>query len=142
MKADVCNKCTVKLTVDNWWPSAMKRRWLICSTCSTNRLKEYSKANPDKIWNKNCKRLYGIDYNDYNTMLTEQNNSCAICKSTSAGRGHKHFSVDHDHITGKVRGLLCHNCNTGLGQFKDNTQLLTEAVNYLTKGDKVCTQIT
>ena len=138
MKVDICGRCDVGLTLDNWWPSAKKRRWLICSTCSILNLRKYTLDSPDKVWNRNCKRRYGIDYQQYQEMLLKQDSSCAICCATEAGRGHAHFSVDHNHSTGRVRGLLCHNCNTGLGMFKDNIVFLKEAVEYLVE-DAECT---
>ena len=62
-------------------------------------------------------------------MLIEQEKRCVICKRNVILR------VDHCHTTGKVRGLLCHNCNTGLGQFKDNIDNLKMAIKYLEKND-------
>lgn len=63
---------------------------------------------------------------DYAAMHADQDGKCAIC-STPRSR----LSVDHDHITGKNRGLLCSQCNWGLGQFRDNPQLLENAIRYL-----------
>ena len=76
------------------------------------------------------KHLYGITLDDYDRMLVEQNNCCAICKSPEPG--HLHFSVDHDHKTGKLRGLLCNNCNRGLGMLGDNVERIKRALEYLT----------
>ncbi|MDQ3714717.1 MAG: endonuclease VII domain-containing protein [Actinomycetota bacterium] len=58
-------------------------------------------------------------------MLAKQDGLCAVCQMAPAGH------VDHDHDTGKVRGLLCFNCNGGLGQFKDRIDILAAAVDYL-----------
>jgi len=63
-------------------------------------------------------------------LKKEQNFGCAICGITEE-ETKKSFCVDHDHKTGKVRGLLCNNCNHGLGLFKDNTLFLARAINYL-----------
>lgn len=76
---------------------------------------------------------YGITLEDYDRILAEQGGLCALCKTDDPGRAY--FSVDHDHITLVVRGLLCHNCNVGLGMFKDNVDALRAAVGYLTDGD-------
>ncbi len=76
--------------------------------------------------------LYGITPERYAEMLAEQGNACAICRSTEwPGKGNRP-QVDHDHDTGAVRGLLCSNCNHGLGQFRDNLDLLRAAIAYLT----------
>jgi hypothetical protein len=64
--------------------------------------------------------------------LIEQKYSCAICK-ISASELDRELSVDHDHATDKVRGLLCSPCNIGLGIFQDNIEFLQEAIKYLKK---------
>lgn len=79
--------------------------------------------------NDQLKRLYGITLDEYNKMLAHQGGCCAICMETASSRLH----VDHCHSTGKVRGLLCSKCNTGLGAYRDNTELLKAAVDYLEK---------
>jgi len=71
------------------------------------------------------KRRYGITGAQADAMYAEQDGLCAICRAASAAH------VDHDHLTGKVRGLLCFNCNGGLGQFKDRIDVLDAAVSYL-----------
>lgn len=74
--------------------------------------------------------LYGLTPEQYAEMLAEQEGRCAICRiGTPGGRGGWH--VDHDHATGMVRGLLCHNCNLALGNFKDDVTRLRAAVAYL-----------
>lgn len=77
------------------------------------------------------KHNYGITPEDYDKLLVEQNGLCAICGANEPGRGHQHFSVDHDHETGVVRGLLCNNCNRGLGLLGDNIEGIKRALNYL-----------
>jgi hypothetical protein len=82
------------------------------------------------------KRNYGLDYTTYLTLLEEQQHKCKICDGEGFVIKDTHkikLVVDHDHETGKVRGLLCHNCNRGLGLFKDNTKVLKNAINYLTE---------
>jgi hypothetical protein len=76
------------------------------------------------------KRLYGLTRDEYERTLREQNDSCRICGATFETTG-KRFHVDHDHATGKVRGLLCHKCNAALGMFDDNVDRLRKAVEYL-----------
>ena len=74
------------------------------------------------------KRRYGITLEQYEAMLESQNGKCAICKGDClTGRN---LAVDHDHETGKVRGLLCSKCNQGLGQL-NNIELLQRAIDYL-----------
>lgn len=80
-------------------------------------------------------RRYGLTRASYDALLTEQQGVCAICATTDPGRGHRFFSVDHDHSTGEVRGLLCNNCNVGIGMLlrdcRDSIPLLLALVKYL-----------
>ena len=78
------------------------------------------------------KKKFGITIDDYNKMLESQNGVCAICLSNKSG-GTGVFHVDHDHITGKIRGLLCQRCNTGLGLLYDSEDILLKAITYLRK---------
>jgi hypothetical protein len=77
------------------------------------------------------KRKYGLTIEQYNVQLVKQNGVCAICKTKTPGNGNERFAVDHDHITGSPRGLLCISCNNGLGAFKDNVEYLQAAIHYL-----------
>lgn len=77
------------------------------------------------------RRKYGITPADYDTLLQKQNGLCAICGKTNSKAKWHPLAVDHCHETGKIRGLLCHNCNHGLGCFQDNAVLLTKALDYL-----------
>lgn len=75
---------------------------------------------------------YGIGLEEYNKLLQEQGGVCAICGGTEMKRG-KYLCVDHDHVTGKIRGLLCDQCNHAIGKFKDDPTLLLKAIDYLTR---------
>jgi len=77
------------------------------------------------------KKKYKLSLKDYNDLCIQQDNKCLICNTdVFVGKGKK-LHVDHCHKTGKIRGLLCQNCNTGLGQFKDNINNLENAIKYL-----------
>lgn len=82
-------------------------------------------------------RQFNISQEDYVFILEFQGRKCAICgtdKNEGGGKGTvKAFAVDHDHVTGKVRGLLCHACNMALGLFRDNVNSLQKAIEYLAK---------
>jgi hypothetical protein len=73
------------------------------------------------------KYYYGMSLADYEALLARQNGACAICKQVFA----QNLCVDHCHVTGKVRGLLCHSCNVGLGHYKDDPRLTRAATAYL-----------
>jgi recombination endonuclease VII len=76
-------------------------------------------------------RRFGISQEQYDRFLTAQNSSCAICHSTEPGGTGFSFHIDHCHSSGKVRGLLCHHCNVGLGHFRDDPAALSRAIAYL-----------
>ena len=80
--------------------------------------------------NQKLKAAYGIGYAEYKNMLAAQNDCCAICGTDSTGV-RKAFHVDHCHTTGVVRGLLCGNCNSGIGNLRDDVDLLKRAIIYL-----------
>ena len=76
-------------------------------------------------------RLYGIDQEDYEFLLACQGGVCAICKKPTTRKDTDRLCIDHNHKTGKVRGLLCHRCNTGIGMLQDDPKLLLKAITYL-----------
>jgi len=101
-------------------------------------MREYRKKNPEKMKSIDLKKKYGISLEDYQNLLKIQNHVCAICHRpencvdyrTGLPRA---LAVDHCHTTLRVRGLLCTQCNRGLGKFHDNVQYLASAITYLTK---------
>jgi hypothetical protein len=76
---------------------------------------------------------YGLTSEGFNEIWTSQNGKCAICETEMLPRGRKRQSacVDHNHITGDVRGLLCRECNNGIGCLKDDPKILESAIKYL-----------
>jgi hypothetical protein len=76
------------------------------------------------------RKQYGITPEQYDDMLQAQGHRCAICRTDAPG-GRGFWHVDHCHGTGRVRGILCHGCNTGLGNFRDNPVSLAYAIEYL-----------
>ena len=75
------------------------------------------------------RRQYGISIAQYDLLMQKQGGCCAICSGVNPDG--KKLSVDHDHKTNRVRGLLCNNCNRGLGKFDDDPERLHAAINYL-----------
>lgn len=81
---------------------------------------------------KDLRVKYGLMPEQYEAMMIAQNHVCAICGKTPLENG-KRLTIDHCHITKKVRGLLCYRCNTGLASFHDGVSLLWTAYQYLAK---------
>ena len=88
-----------------------------------------------KNWERNLHRNYNITPSIFNAMWDEQGGKCEICKQPMEPRGRKKSAatVDHNHETGKVRGLLCRGCNHGIGNLKEDPEVLKSAVEYLVK---------
>jgi Recombination endonuclease VII len=110
-----------------------------CKVC-TNKTNRETRERRKHLWHRSrrngwLRRLYGIRNEDYERMLKQQGGRCAICRSTSPKRARQvYFSVDHCHQTGRVRGLLCVNCNTLVGLLERSgapSTLSFEAVAYI-----------
>lgn len=100
-------------------------------TRAWNRQRALERPDEARAANRrNALKKYGITPEDYDRMLKEQG-GCAICGATEPGGRGKNFHVDHCHSTGRVRGLLCHHCNVGIGMLRENFE---DAAKYL-KGD-------
>lgn len=89
------------------------------------------------------KNTFGITPEDFVDLYKAQNGRCAICGLANMnyidkkGRERPSLFIDHEHLGGGVRGLLCHGCNTGLGHFRDSVELLESAINYMRSGIKI-----
>ena len=138
-----CNFCHVEKLIEGF--SKDKRRGTLgwrCRECRRDKAREWRKSRPDyekqryqidsiKKRERHLIKKYGKTLDDYNNMLASQNDCCAICKKNNAGGRSKKFNVDHCHTTGKVRGLLCVNCNRMLGHALDNPEVLKAGAEYL-----------
>lgn len=110
-----------ELTKQQRWREKNRDRYLA-------QAREYSRT---RNWSE-AKYLsrYGMTLEEYDVLLASQNGVCPICGGTRSG-GDRRMPVDHCHVTGKVRGILCDPCNKGLGHFKDDLERLRAAVAYL-----------
>lgn len=134
-----CPKCERDLPLSAF--KTRKRRGRVvslprCIECARedNResVKAWRNANPEnklKVKDHRLRSEYGITLADWQTKLAAQGGLCAICKQPMTEK----INVDHDHVTGEVRDLLCSGCNGGLGCFRDDPALLGEARAYLTR---------
>lgn len=146
----ICPKCKKKLSVSKFNKSNRRDGYqTYCREChNAMQRAKYSSSPEEKVKrqiragrrkDKNplvtrdaeLKRLYGINLEQYIDMFRAQGGVCAICKEECKTK--KSLSVDHDHNTGKVRGLLCNRCNRALGMFSDSPELLKRAANYISQ---------
>lgn len=149
MSTKRCNKCLNVKDFSLFFKDKNNKtdgRYSICKECKTTNSMGWRAANKDR-YNSNMrlfratnkemfkgidlKRTYGITFEDYTRMLVEQDYKCKICKNPNTSTK-RTLAVDHDHITGEIRGLLCYGCNRALHTLESET-LLTEALKYLKK---------
>ena len=116
-----------------------------CRPCDSEQAARWKDANPDRVLDARLRRDFGITLDEYKALLTEQGGVCAICgqpPTTVFGRpsgrpgkqGRQRIPqlvVDHDHVTGQIRGLLCVPCNRGIGFLKDDPAIVRFALKYL-----------
>ncbi len=140
-----CGACGVAKPFSNFgWrkPARGKsgHRAPYCNSCHARKQNERYKRDTDRVRaldkKSTLKRLYDLTIDQYRAMLALQKGVCALCMRPETKKSRKHgkvrdLSVDHDHKTGVVRGLLCGECNRGLGYFRDNPDALERAAAYL-----------
>jgi hypothetical protein len=99
-----------------------------CKACCKEFHKEYSTSENGKAVRRayQFRTKYGMASNDYDIMYTNQQGCCAICKHY-----YSVLCVDHRHSTGKVRALLCDQCNRGIGMLKESVVIMSDAINYI-----------
>lgn len=137
LKTKTCSHCGKTKLVNEYYNSQLKSGYAAsCKTCLKTIRKKRFDSNPD-YFKRRARDLryqldYGITLDDYEQLLTKQNNQCDICGTDTPVGGRENFAIDHDHSTGKIRGLLCNDCNLGLGSFQDNKESLKKAIQYLT----------
>lgn len=137
-----CSKCKEEKPESEFYPDKRRDSKLCsrCKRCGAVYSAEWRNRNPHKAkeryWGnrdfereRHLKRKYGITLSDYADMLSKQNGSCAICRAPEPEN--RTLDVDHDHATGRVRGLLCTSCNRMLGHSGDNAENLVRAAQYL-----------
>jgi hypothetical protein len=131
MYTKICKQCGKEGFLDLFQKDISKKDGVRpeCKECTAiNRKKRYS---PSKNRVFNLQKKFGQGASDtYSQLFQEQQGLCAICGSPENGR-YVHLSMDHCHDTGRIRGLLCNNCNRGIGLLKDNPELLRKAASYV-----------
>ena len=148
VKMKTCTKCNEEKELLEFYEKRGSKdgRSRECKTCLNGRSKEYQKSHPemhrtcDNRWKSENKdkireagwKSYGIDMTVelYNDLFEKQKGRCAICGTHQVDLG-RALSVDHNHETGEINGLLCSRCNNGLGCFRDDVKIMKLAIVYL-----------
>jgi hypothetical protein len=127
----VCGDCGIRKPLDEFPRNKNLKdgRHTYCKVCHNARGRETIERLYGNSRHYHLKRRYGIGADEFDALVEQQGGVCAICGKEAPEH------VDHSHETGEVRGVLCFNCNGGLGQFKDSIELLTNAVTYLARFD-------
>ena len=133
-----CTNCLQELPLADFYPDKRGKDGLTrrCRTCHNSKSYESRHKNPrhatrNARYQYNRERnlaKYGLDEEKFQARLDEQG-GCGICLRTEpVGNG---WQVDHDHKTGRVRGILCSNCNTALGKFQDDPEIMKRAIEWI-----------
>lgn len=138
----LCSRCRRRKPSSAFTPqaSAIDGLHAYCRECSARYARErLPKTIPYRraYMRRMALAKYGLTEEDFAAMKVAQEGRCAICGEVF-GDGFRDANVDHDHITGVVRGILCRTCNAGLGQFKDKVEHLGAAIRYLNKHQGDC----
>ena len=145
-----CKSCGELKPIDKFYLVHDKRLRYVkphntCKQCQVERSRKWALNNLERhkqaVRNARFKQNFGISLDDYNLMIEAQDGRCAICgnpENTIDKRtgNTRNLSVDHDHSTGLVRGLICRTCNVGIGFFKDNPSLLRACADYIERHKK------
>ena len=108
-----------------------------CKSCMLEIQRAYRNSRPGYHRQSNLKQRYGITSEEYESILAQQNFTCAICEVEISHaleyKTDRSVAVDHNHDTGEVRGILCSKCNLVLGHARENTEILYKSIVYLSE---------
>jgi hypothetical protein len=127
-----CSHCKQILSVIDFYKTQIAGETCILGWCKNCRKQIARKRTKEQRKNEWLHRKYGLTLEIFNSMLVVQDGKCAICGSTNpGGKLGNNFSIDHNHITGQIRGLLCQTCNQTLGLMQESSKNLRKAAEYL-----------
>lgn len=130
-----CPRCKTDKPLSEWTkrPQRINGVGAYCLPCHRNYMRDhYKRRKTTGITRRQGWKGYGIDPVAAETALAAHKGVCECCGATRAGN--RDWHVDHDHATGRIRGVLCHNCNVGIGQLGDTLAGVLKAAQYLMKG--------
>ena len=134
-----CRVCKRILPLERFGRRSDRGEWSYrseCKECIATKQKQYRLRTKDPIqsrknWSRQLKHRFGISVEEYEQMLVAQSGGCAICGCVNVDE--RRLAVDHDHKTGRIRGLLCHHCNVVLGHVNDSPARLRQLIAYIKK---------
>lgn len=134
-----CSGCEIEKSLNEFYndKKGLYGKGYKCSSCSDESGKKYTLMNVEKVRIARRRRLLKRNYNmsleTYNALFSSQGGQCAICRKplVKNTKNNAPTHVDHNHVTGEVRGILCTQCNSGLGHFKDKIEVMRLAIKYL-----------
>jgi hypothetical protein len=142
----VCTKCKEEKNLDQFKNRRGNQKHLLhswCKSCEYKASQDWRKLNPEKVriyrakdpWTlKKRTRRLGMTVEEFWNMYESQEGKCAICLQDIAA---ENSAIDHNHKTGKIRGILCKSCNRGIGLLKDSSEVLNRGSNYLLENEEV-----
>ena len=134
----ICSKCKVQKPLTDYHKRSNRPCGVrsICKEC----YKGYKYKRRDGYNREyDLMKSYSITTKEYDDLLKQQDGKCKICGTTSPIEGRKKYlCVDHDHNTGKIRGLLCDKCNRGIGLLNDDIKIIKNALDYLSAFPQSC----
>lgn len=127
----MCTVCKENLSIEDFSKISIKGKIYYQSSCKgcRNKFKVGKNKKLGIYRRRDIKNKYGITEDYFNKLIIIQDNKCKICGKEF--KTNKAPCIDHCHATGKIRGLLCNNCNTGIGMLRDSTSILESAIKYL-----------
>lgn len=138
-----CYICSRSLTIESFYKDKSRKDGYSTRCKECDKIGRRNRYLKNKVHHMNTCRYnhHGITGKEYWNMFMEQEGKCIICSQyettkTTNGQKIRLLNVDHNHKTGKIRGLLCKKCNIALGEFRDNPFILIKAVKYL-KGELI-----
>ncbi|MCK5612564.1 endonuclease VII domain-containing protein [Candidatus Pacearchaeota archaeon] len=151
----ICKRCGVERPITDFHivKECLEGRRPVCKFCirkqqkkryddnaefARARQRRYNARNPQVMRQINLKKKYGIVIEEYNIMFESQGGVCLICGCSETVKRNdkiKNLAVDHNHVTGKVRGLLCQKCNQALGLLGENPVVIKSLLEYITNND-------
>lgn len=133
-----CPKCETKKSEREFYRSKTTKSGLTswCKICCASASSSWYKRNKDRAHFVRVNAKYGISEEDYYSLLKAQESKCKIC-GIDEDKLKQRLHIDHCHTSGKIRGLLCSNCNTGIGNLRDDVSLLEKAIQYLNSYNEV-----